>query len=136
MLQRRSLFGLAYAYESSGDFDLAEELYQQIVDLGEETPFAEVAARGLECSTNPQFAALFQKFRDFEGDPESAPGLRLPQRPDISFPDLSAQPDAGGGDFGADESSVEVLDESGLEDVATENLETSLPTETADDSGE
>jgi tetratricopeptide (TPR) repeat protein len=103
MLQRRSLFGLAYAYESSGDFDQARDIYQQIVELGDETPFAEDAARGLKRSTDPQYAALFEKFRDYADAPETAPGVRLPQRPDISFPGTdSRQPDIGGGDFGVD----------------------------------
>ncbi len=106
MLQRRSLFGLAYAYESSGDFDQARDLYQQIVELGDETPFADAAARGLKRSTDPQFAALFQTFRDYEDAPETAPGVRLPQRPDISFPQPNPrQPDIGGGEFGVEDPS-------------------------------
>ncbi len=114
MLQRRSVFGLAYAYESSGEFEQAAELYQQLVDLADETPFTEVATRGLERATNPQFAALFEKFRDHEADPEVAPGMRLPPRPNISFPNPSAeQPDMGGGEFGLQENSAPAAAEGG-----------------------
>ena len=107
MLQRRSLYGLAYALESNGEFEEATRLYQQIADLGDETPFAESVKRALERTTNDKYVALFEKFREYEDVPAEAPGVKLPQRPDISFPELSAdrpdsgadQPDSGGGEF-------------------------------------
>lgn len=99
MLQRRSLFGLAYALESDGQFEEATQLYQQLADLGDETPFAESAKRALERTTNEKYATLFQTFRDYEDVPDVAPGMKLPQRPDISFPEIGGQPDAGGGEF-------------------------------------
>ena len=133
MLQRRSVFGLAYALESSGEFARAAELYQQLVDAADETPFTEVATRGLERATNPQFAALFEKFRDYAADPEVAPGMRLPPRPNITFPDPSAeQPDIGGGEFGSQGNSspaAEAGDDSNIENQVDE------PADNTSDSG-
>ena len=107
MLQRRSLFGLAYALESNGQFEEATELYRKLEELGDETPFADSVKRALERTTNNQFAELFQKFRDYEDVPDEAPGMKLPQRPDISFPELGAdQPDGGGGEFAVGDEST------------------------------
>ena len=99
-LQRRSVFGLAYAHESSGNFAKAAPLYQQLVDAGDDNPFLKEAKRGLARSTSADFAAVFDKFREFEVD-ETAPGLQLPRRPDISFPEVGVQPNSGGGEFAA-----------------------------------
>jgi tetratricopeptide (TPR) repeat protein len=99
-LQRRSLFGLAYALESGGKFVDAAEAYRQLVDLGEDNPFYEEAERGLNRCQNPVMVELFEKFREFEPVEGEAPGDRLPARPDISFPEALAQPDSGGGEFG------------------------------------
>ena len=99
MLQRRSTFGLAYALESNGDFDEATEQYRKLADAGEETPFSDSVERALVRTKSDQFRKLFQQFRDYEADPEVAPGMKLPQRPDISFPGMD-QPDSGGGVFG------------------------------------
>lgn len=99
-LQRRSVYGLAYAHESNGEFDQAAPLYQQLVDAGEKSPFAALARRGLARSTNEEFASVYEMFRDFDIGEGIAPGLKLPQRPDISFPEMgAAQPNSGGGEF-------------------------------------
>ena len=121
LLQRRSLYGLAYAFESSGEFESARNLYQQLVDVGDDNPLADESARGLERTTNPKYVGLFETFRDYEAAPELAPGMRLPPRPDISFP--AAQPDMGGGDFGEASSpdpKIEVTEDatSGPDDAA------------------
>ena len=100
MLQRRSLYGLAYALESNGEFDEATKLYNELKSLGGDTPFAESVKRAVKRTEDPKFAKLFKQFREYEDVPEEAPGMKLPQRPDISFPDLGAeQPDTGGGSF-------------------------------------
>lgn len=95
MLQRRSLFGLAYAAESLGEFDEAAKYYSQLLEQAGDSPFKEAAQRGLERTSQPEFAKLFEQFVSYV-PPESdeAPGPSLPQRPDISFPELP-----GGGDF-------------------------------------
>ena len=101
MLKRRSIFGLAYAYESNGDFDKAKDLYQTLVDSGDSNPLFGEADRGLKRVTNPELAAFFEKFKAFvPATDEEAPGESLPQRPDITFPADTEQPNTGGGDFG------------------------------------
>ena len=98
-LQRRSVFGLAYAHESNGEFEQAAEFYQQ---LAEDNPFSDIAKRGLARSTSQEFATVYNMFRDFDAGDGTAPGLKLPRRPDISYPELGAgQPNSGGGDFAA-----------------------------------
>ena len=109
MLQRRSKYGLAYALESNGDFAEATELYKELEALGDETPFAESVKRAIERTNNPKFAELFQQFRKYEDVPDEAPGMKLPQRPDIGFPGLgSEQPDSGGGTFAGSDDSAPV----------------------------
>lgn len=100
MFQRRSVYALAYACESNGDFDAAKDLYSQIVESGEENPLFAEAERGLNRVTSPDMIAFFKNFKEFvPAADEEAPGAALPQRPDISLPDVD-QPDSGGGDFG------------------------------------
>ena len=100
LLNRRSTFGLAYAYESNGDFDDAEALYQSIVDSGE-NPLLEEATRGLaRVNKDSPYRNFLVKFKEFvPATAEEAPGARLPKRPDISFPTPAEQPNSGGGDF-------------------------------------
>ncbi len=101
MLQRRSVFGLAYAAESSGDFETARKYYQQIVDEGEKGPFFEAANRGRQRSTSDAYVAIFNKFRDWEDASGIAPGPVLPSRPNINFPDIDDLSPGSGGEFGA-----------------------------------
>lgn len=106
MLQRRSTYGLAYAYESHGDFDQAQPIYQSLVDAGEENPLFKVASVGLKRVQNEDMKTFFASFKAYVPvSAEEAPGARLPKRPDISFPTMSEQPNSGGGEFGAEESS-------------------------------
>ncbi len=143
MLQRRATLGLAYAYESSGDFNNAEKYYQQIVDLGEESPFYEGAKRGVERSTDSELIKLFDKFRNYEPPiEEEAPGEGLPQRPDISFPEGNEQPDSGGGDFSTpsavdenEESSDATLPETGNDEDEGEGADSNETRGSGEDSG-
>ena len=98
LLQRGSVYGLAYAHESNGEFEQAAALYEQLV---EENPLAEDAKRGLARSTSQEFVTVYNVFRDFDAGDGTAPGLKLPRRPDITFPELGAQPNSGGGEFAA-----------------------------------
>lgn len=105
LLQRRSSYGLAYAYESSGDFEQAEPLYQSLVDAGEDNPLFKVANEGLTRVQSDDMKSFFAKFQEFvPATAEEAPGARLPKRPDISFPSAAAQPNSGGGEFGSEAS--------------------------------
>ena len=83
MLEKRSVFGLAYALESLGEFDQASEYYAQLVE-SDDTVFADAAQRGLSRSKNP---SLTKFYADFEAAKMGmAPGVRLADRPSIEFP--------------------------------------------------
>ena len=100
MLQRRSLFGLAYAAETVGDFEAAKSNYQTLVDQGNKSPFLDAASRGLKRTSNPEYKVVYDKFRDWKETPGDAPGPVLPTRPDIGFPTDSTPPnEVGGGSF-------------------------------------
>ena len=98
MLQRRSVFGLAYSAETAGDFETAKVQYQKVIDEGDGFPFFEAATRGLERSSNIDYVAFFDKFRSWEvASAEEAPAQVLPDRPNLDFPDLgNMTPDSGG----------------------------------------
>ena len=100
MLQRRSLFGLAYAAETEGDFDAAKSNYQTLVDQGNKSPFLDAAKRGLKRTSDPDYKVVYDKFRDWKDTPGDAPGPVLPARPDIGFPtDNPPAEEVGGGSF-------------------------------------
>ncbi|MCH2182156.1 MAG: hypothetical protein MK108_09140 [Mariniblastus sp.] len=100
MLQRRSLYGLAYASETVGDFDNAKNHYQSLIVDGSESPFLDAAKRGEVRTSDPEYLALFDKFRDWKDTPGDAPGPVLPPRPDIGFPSGdSTGTNFGGGAF-------------------------------------
>ena len=102
MLQRRSVFGLAYSAETAGDFEAAKTYYKQVIDEGEVSPFYEAATRGLQRSSNIDFVSFFDKFQSFQvAEAEEAPGEVLPDRPNIDFPDLGELSPDSGGDFSA-----------------------------------
>jgi tetratricopeptide (TPR) repeat protein len=109
MLQRRSLFSLAYASESLGKFDVAKELYQKLIDEAGDSAFIDVAKRGVNRCSNPEFADLYKAFLDFNDVAGEAPGALMPDRPSIDPMDI---PDFGGGDFGAEEKSGDSSTES------------------------
>ena len=102
MLQRCSTFSLAYAYESLGDFENAKKIYQQIVDSTPQSALADPARRGIVRSSDPAYAIVYAKFKDWVDPMADAPGPAVPSRPDISFPDVNAPavPTGGGGEFG------------------------------------
>jgi len=100
MLRRRSLFGLAYASESMGEFKAAKNHYQELVDDGGDSPFLDAAKRGEVRTSNPEYLALFNKFKVWKDTPGDAPGPVLPPRPDIGFPPSdSTSNELGGGAF-------------------------------------
>ena len=121
MLQRRSVFGLAYSAETAGDFETAKTQYQKVVDEGDESPFFESASRGLERSSNVDFVAFHKKFRDWEeASEDEAPGQVLPDRPNIDFPDLGNMTPDSGGDFGNVKKTEVEKTESNADAAATE----------------
>ncbi len=88
MLQVRSTLSLAYAYESLGELGEAKQLYQQIVDKAPDSAFGKTASRGLERTSNPAYAVIYEKFKNWEDPFAIAPGAESDKKPDISFPDL------------------------------------------------
>ncbi len=113
MLQRRSIFSLAYANESLGNFEAAKGLYQQIVEAAPDTAFAEPARRGIVRCSDPQYVVLFEKFKTFEDILGEAPGPTISSPPDISFPEIDAETTTGGGgEFGSTDDSGDTETES------------------------
>jgi tetratricopeptide (TPR) repeat protein len=88
LLQVRSTFSLAYAYESLGDFENAQSLYKQIVDQAPDSAFAQAAKRGLDRSTNPAFVTVFERFKEWQDPYAVAPGELPSEKPEISFPEI------------------------------------------------
>ena len=91
-LQQSSVFAMAYACESLGEFDDAAKYYTQLIEEAPESHFVADAKRGVARSTNPEFAAAYKKFREYEplGD---APGPNVPTRPEIDFPEIDVPSD-------------------------------------------
>ncbi len=88
MQERRSLFSLAYAHESLGEFAEAKALYQRVLDESPDSIFASSANDGLERSSNPDFEKLYREFASFKPAMEEAPGVAVPDAPVIDFPKL------------------------------------------------
>ncbi len=107
MLKRRSLFLLAYAKEALGEFDAAKGHYQAVLDGDEDSPFADVATRGLARVSNPELVAVYDKFRNWEESTEVAPGPLVPDAPKLNLDGIKlpeGEPDTfSGGDFGGGE---------------------------------
>ncbi len=97
MLNRRSLYGLAYANETVGEFKTAKNHYQTLADSGGDSPFLAAAKRGVTRTSDPEYVAMFDKFRNWQDTPGDAPGPVLPTRPDIGFPEANTTPAEGGG---------------------------------------
>ena len=101
-LQRRSLFSLAYACESLGQFDEAKQHYKRLVDEAPDSAFAEPAMRGLRRCENPDMVVLFDKFKNWKDLADEAPGPNVPTIPNIDFPeDIESATDTpqSGGNF-------------------------------------
>ena len=88
MQQRRSLFTLAYAAESLGEFDEAKELYTKYTDEAPDSLLYNDAQRGLARVTNPKFVALYKEFQDYDAFEEEAPGAAVEDAPNIDFPEI------------------------------------------------
>lgn len=88
MIQQRSLFSLAYARETLGEFDAAAKLYEQLAEAAPDSSFADAAERGARRASNPAYAAVYEKFVNWEDVEGEAPGPNVPDRPDISFPEF------------------------------------------------
>ncbi len=84
MLLQRSLFGLAYACESLGEFDAAKDHYMKLVESVSDSPFANQANRALDRLANPEIREVWEQFKTTG----VAPASGLGENPDdISFPE-------------------------------------------------
>ncbi len=88
LLTERSLYSLAYAYESLGEFEKAKSAYSRMMKEMPDAPMTIMAKEGLARLDNPAFVAAFDKFKSVG----TAPDMVLPPMPDISFPDSKDAP--------------------------------------------
>ncbi len=110
MQQQRSLYTLAYAAESLGQFDEAKELYSKYTQEAPDSLLYKDAQRGLARVTNPKFTGLYKQFQDHELFDEEAPGAAVEDAPNIDFPEIdipkemdeAKESSDSGGDFEAD----------------------------------
>jgi len=87
MLHRRSLFSRSYCLETQGKLTEARKYYVQLITDAGDSAFADLAAQGLERTTDEQYAAIFEKFKNYEeAEIGEAPGPELPNRPLIELP--------------------------------------------------
>lgn len=93
MLEVRTVFSLARASESLGEWDNAMKYYNQLLEFAPESQFADYARRGIARVSNPDFVAFYDEFRSSKVG--VAPGITLPedQEPDIGFPEIGASID-------------------------------------------
>ena len=95
-LQERSLFSLAYAHESLGEFDQAKDFYSKLVEASPDSPFSPPSQRGIERCSSDDLVALYSRFKDWKIEEEEAPGAPTPDRPDINFPGIDDTESAAG----------------------------------------
>ena len=84
-VQQRSLFMMGQIKETLGEFDEAKKQYQTLLEAAPETPFAEHAKRGVSRCSNPEIAAFYKKFREFEEVADVAPGPLVPEAPQVDL---------------------------------------------------
>ncbi len=87
LLLERANYGLAYCLEALGDFQAAKQRYQKIIDEAPQSAFAKPSREALQRMGNTDWIAFHNEFYKIG----IAPGLVLPARPDISFPDIDAE---------------------------------------------
>lgn len=95
MLEIRTVFSLARACESLGEWDNAIKYYSQLVESYPESDFADFAKRGIARVSNPDFVKFYEDFRSSKVG--EAPGITLPedQEPNIDFPEIGSDEGQG-----------------------------------------
>lgn len=92
-LETRTVYCLARASETLGQWDDAKKYFEQLQDYAPGTTFAEDAEKGLARVTNPVLQAFYDNFRTSKVG--VAPGVTLPENDlDISFPEMISDDDA------------------------------------------
>ena len=123
MLNQSSHFALAYAKESLGEFEEAKTIYEKLLEEAPDSAFASHAQRGLARTGNSDYAEMYSKFDNWqEEEVGDAPGVKVPSRPSIGFPEIGETPPVeksptvgGGGNFGSGEA-VETPDKTDTKD--------------------
>jgi cell division septation protein DedD len=111
MLHRRSLFSLAYCFETMGNLAEANKNYDKLIAEAGDSAFANLALQGFERTADERYAAIFEKFKNYEEiEIGEAPGPELPSRPLIELP---PELEAPNNDF------VPPADENGNKEPAT-----------------
>ena len=111
MLHRRSLFSLAYCFETMGNLAEANKNYDKLIAEAGDSAFANLALQGFERTADERYAAIFEKFKNYEEiEIGEAPGPELPSRPLIELP---PELEAPNNDF------VPPADENGSKEPAT-----------------
>jgi hypothetical protein len=107
MVQRRSTFMLAYAREAQGKFEEAKELYQSLLDSAPDSPYESVCRRGVARCSNTDLVAVYDQFRNWEEATDVAPGVLVPDAPELNIDEIKLPEGEsntfGGGDFGGGE---------------------------------
>jgi hypothetical protein len=94
LMYERAVYSLAYANESLRNCDEAVRWYGELAKNDEST-FAELSRRGIERCKLAQSVAFFDALDKFEQEISGpAPGVGLPERPDISYPTPAASESA------------------------------------------
>ena len=87
MLHLRSLYSLAYCLETLGDLPAANKNYETLIAEANDSAFSNLALQGLERTADKRYAALYEKFKNYEKvEIGEAPGAELPNRPLIDLP--------------------------------------------------
>lgn len=86
LMYERAVYSLAYANESLRQLDEASRWYSELIK-NEKSPYAELAHRGIERCRLAQSVGFFEALDKFESEISGpAPGIGLPERPDIAYP--------------------------------------------------
>ena len=93
LAQRRSFLLAARCYEALGKFDQSEKYYREILEKAPESALVGAAQRGLERSTNKEYAAIYEQFTSYEKAAGVAPGPLVPDAPEVKF-DIEIPDDA------------------------------------------
>lgn len=92
LMYERAVFSLAYAQEALRQLDEAIQTYK-ILANNEKSSFNELARRGIQRCEMAGAVGFFEALDQLELEAEApAPGVGIPERPDISFP--GSEPDA------------------------------------------
>lgn len=89
-MYERAIYSLAYALESLRSCEEAARWYGELTK-NESSAFAELAERGIERCQLAQAVGFYTALDNIEAEISGpAPGVGLPERPDISFPEPAA----------------------------------------------